>query len=251
VKTPRGFIAMLIAPDNKTYVVRANDRLYDGTVRAISEDAVVFLQEVNDPLSLVKQREVRRPLRRCRRGSDAAPWRAGEADSACLPDGGGRRCGAGRTRPRPLGRRLGSKRSDGQTVFIESTEPVAYVVKRPDPLTVLVDLQDVAVSAAATQALQLAEGPVRAVHVGEVAATGGDAVARVRLELSTPTPHRVQSARNTIRVEFARTADPAVPAPAAASRELPRNRRAVPVSPRPCGPSRRRPMGTDDGHAQR
>ena len=68
VKTPRGFIAMLLSPDNKTFIVRPNDRLLDGTVKAITGDAVVFSQEVNDPLSLVKQREVRKPLRALQEG---------------------------------------------------------------------------------------------------------------------------------------------------------------------------------------
>jgi hypothetical protein len=57
------YIAMLQAPDNKTYVVRNGDRLFDATVKAVTADAVVFVQQVNDPLSLVKQREIRRPLR--------------------------------------------------------------------------------------------------------------------------------------------------------------------------------------------
>jgi type IV pilus assembly protein PilP len=68
VKSPRGFIAMVLSPDNKTFIVRPNDRLFDGTVKAITVDAVVFSQEVNDPLSLVKQREVRKPLRALQEG---------------------------------------------------------------------------------------------------------------------------------------------------------------------------------------
>ena len=35
----------------------------DGTIRAITNQAVVLMQEVNDPLSLEKQREVRKSLR--------------------------------------------------------------------------------------------------------------------------------------------------------------------------------------------
>jgi type IV pilus assembly protein PilP len=68
VKSSRGFIAMLLSPDNKTYIVHSNDRLFDGTIKAITVDAVVFSQEVNDPLSLVKQREVRKPLRALQEG---------------------------------------------------------------------------------------------------------------------------------------------------------------------------------------
>ena len=63
MKERAGFIAMLQGPDKKTYVVRAGQRLLDGSVKSISADAVVFAQDVDDPLSLVKQREVRKTLR--------------------------------------------------------------------------------------------------------------------------------------------------------------------------------------------
>jgi type IV pilus assembly protein PilP len=59
----KAYIAMVQAPDGKTYIVRNGDRLYDATVKAVLADAVVFVQQVNDPLSLVKQREIRKPLR--------------------------------------------------------------------------------------------------------------------------------------------------------------------------------------------
>ena len=39
------------------------DRVMDGSVKSIAQDAVVFSQDVNDPLSLVKQREVRKTIR--------------------------------------------------------------------------------------------------------------------------------------------------------------------------------------------
>ena len=58
-----GFIAMLQAPDNKTYNVRVGDKLLDGSVKSINQDQVIFSQDVNDPLSLVKQREVPKPVR--------------------------------------------------------------------------------------------------------------------------------------------------------------------------------------------
>ena len=53
-------IALVQAPDNRTYIMHAGDKVFDGTVKAITQDAVVFSQDVNDPLSLVKQREVRK-----------------------------------------------------------------------------------------------------------------------------------------------------------------------------------------------
>jgi len=63
VRNSSGFVALIQGPDNKSYVVKAGDRLMDGTVKSIVQDAVVFSQDVNDPLSLVKQKEIRKPLR--------------------------------------------------------------------------------------------------------------------------------------------------------------------------------------------
>jgi len=63
VRSREGFVAILQGADQKTYIVRAGDRLLDGTVRTISQNDMVILQQVNDPLSLEKQREVRKMLR--------------------------------------------------------------------------------------------------------------------------------------------------------------------------------------------
>jgi Tfp pilus assembly protein PilP len=58
-----GYVGILQGLDNKSYIVRVGDKLLDGSVRSISADAMVILQQVNDPLSLEKQREVRKLLR--------------------------------------------------------------------------------------------------------------------------------------------------------------------------------------------
>ena len=58
-----GFVAIVRGADNRTYTVRAGDKLFDGVVRSISQDAMVLFQHVNDPLSLEKEREVRKQLR--------------------------------------------------------------------------------------------------------------------------------------------------------------------------------------------
>jgi Tfp pilus assembly protein PilP len=57
------WVAMIAAPSGRTYSIRPGDRLMDGSVRTINAQAVVLMQEVNDPLSLEKQREVRKYLR--------------------------------------------------------------------------------------------------------------------------------------------------------------------------------------------
>ena len=59
--TPRNH--HLQGPDNRTYIVHQGDKLADGTIKTITPQGLVVIQEVNDPLSLVKQREVRKLLR--------------------------------------------------------------------------------------------------------------------------------------------------------------------------------------------
>src|SRR5712671_2349411 len=51
-------IAMIEGPDKKAYVVHTGDKFLDGTIRSITPQGLVIVQEVNDPLSLVKQREI-------------------------------------------------------------------------------------------------------------------------------------------------------------------------------------------------
>jgi Tfp pilus assembly protein PilP len=63
VLTRGAYVAMVAGADQKVYSIRAGDKLADGVVRTVTADAVVILQEVNDPLSLEKQREVRKLLR--------------------------------------------------------------------------------------------------------------------------------------------------------------------------------------------
>jgi hypothetical protein len=63
LKSGKGeYIALLQSPDNHTYVVHPGDKVLDGLVKTIVQDAIVFSQDVNDPLSLVKQREVRKTI---------------------------------------------------------------------------------------------------------------------------------------------------------------------------------------------
>ncbi|MGH9140507.1 MAG: hypothetical protein ACRD2I_05125, partial [Vicinamibacterales bacterium] len=57
------FVAMISGPDNKTYIVHQGDKLLDGTVKSVMPQGLVIVQEVNDPLSLIKTREVRKLLR--------------------------------------------------------------------------------------------------------------------------------------------------------------------------------------------
>jgi Tfp pilus assembly protein PilP len=57
------FVGILQGSDARTYVVRPGERLFDGTIRTITADSLVILQEVNDPLTKETHREVRKVLR--------------------------------------------------------------------------------------------------------------------------------------------------------------------------------------------
>ena len=134
-------------------------------------------------------------------------------------------------------------------MLIESTEPVAYAVSRPDPLTVLVDLRNVASADAADQVA--GKGPVAGVTLEQATGVDGQEVARVRVALASPAAYKVRSARNVIRLEL----EPEMPAAFAAPRRDaphaaadgrggdPPNRAARPVRRRrrrPTPPPRRR-----------
>jgi len=63
LKSKGSLIAMVQGPDKRAFVVHPGDKLFDGTVKAVTTEGLVIVQQVNDPLSLVKQREVRKTLR--------------------------------------------------------------------------------------------------------------------------------------------------------------------------------------------
>jgi Tfp pilus assembly protein PilP len=63
MKSKGALIAMVMGADKRAFVVHPGDKFADGTVRAVTADGLVIVQQVNDPLSLVKQREVRKLLR--------------------------------------------------------------------------------------------------------------------------------------------------------------------------------------------
>jgi Tfp pilus assembly protein PilP len=63
LKSKGALIAMIQGADKRAFVVHPGDKLFDGTVKAVTTEGLVIVQQVNDPLSLVKQREVRKTLR--------------------------------------------------------------------------------------------------------------------------------------------------------------------------------------------
>lgn len=57
------YVAVMQAPDSRTYILRGDELLFDAVVKRVSAEGIMFLQEVNDPLSNVNEREVLRTLR--------------------------------------------------------------------------------------------------------------------------------------------------------------------------------------------
>jgi type IV pilus assembly protein PilQ len=101
----------------------------------------------------------------------------------------------------------------GTTVVIETTEPVAYVAAQPDPLTLLVDLRDVAPGDVRPSA---PAGVVASVAVERGPGDGATAIARVRMLLAKPATPAIHSRMNTVVVEFDGTAPAAEPVAASA-----------------------------------
>ena len=62
VKTVDGWIAVLEGPDRKGYFVRVGQRMHDGVVTSVDAGGLTFRQEITDPLSPAKSRDVRRLL---------------------------------------------------------------------------------------------------------------------------------------------------------------------------------------------
>jgi hypothetical protein len=61
-KTRNGYVAQVRATDNKSYLVRQRDLLYDGEVTRVGPNEVVFRQNINDPQSVKPFREVTKQL---------------------------------------------------------------------------------------------------------------------------------------------------------------------------------------------
>src|SRR5688572_13359030 len=78
------------------------------------------------------------------------------------------------------------------TVTITTSDPVAYLTTRPDPLTLLVDLRE-ADARGALSAVLAAKGVVAGGSVEATTAPDGTRVARVRIKLTQPAAHQVRS----------------------------------------------------------
>ncbi len=92
--------------------------------------------------------------------------------------------------------------AQGSAVLIEATEPAAYVVKRPDTLTVLVELRNVSVGVATANVVVDRRDPITSVTIEQGVGDDGQSVARVRVGLSRGVEYAVHSARNTIRLDL-------------------------------------------------
>jgi type IV pilus assembly protein PilQ len=115
----------------------------------------------------------------------------------------------------------------GTTVVIETTEPVAYVAAQPDPLTLLVDLRNVAPGGVQPNA---PSGAVADVAIESATDDGGVSVARVRLRLAKPATPAIRSRLNAVIVEFSEAAAPRASVSAA---EAPSAPPVEPVAPAP------------------
>ena len=87
------------------------------------------------------------------------------------------------------------------TVTIETSDPVAYLTNRPDPMTLVIDLREVE-AVGATRTILEAKGLVSGGSVEQVRGEDGVRVARVRIRLTQAASHQVRSKRNLIYVDL-------------------------------------------------
>ena len=106
--------------------------------------------------------------------------------------------------PPPTPRVTGLSANAGRritTVTIATSDSVAYLTNRPDPLTLVVELRDVDARGALSSVVGT-KGVVAGASVEEGTAADGTRVARVRIRLTQPAAHQVRSKRNQIHVDF-------------------------------------------------
>src|SRR5262249_17524101 len=107
----------------------------------------------------------------------------------------------------------------GASLVIEASEPVAYSLTRPDPLTVLVDFRNVEHGDVANTVTAAAKSAIAKVTV-EDADSLGTPTARVRIALAQPVAHKVRSDRNTVVVDFEKPSPKAPPFVAAPKAQI-------------------------------
>ncbi len=61
-KTRSGYVAQIRGTDNKSYLLRAGDLLYDGEVTRVGPNEVGFRQNLNDPQSVKPFRDITKQL---------------------------------------------------------------------------------------------------------------------------------------------------------------------------------------------
>lgn len=63
VRSGTTFVAILEAPDGRTFLAKRSDRLMDGVIKGIESGAVVFTERVEDAAGAIRQRDVRKALK--------------------------------------------------------------------------------------------------------------------------------------------------------------------------------------------
>jgi type IV pilus assembly protein PilQ len=127
--------------------------------------------------------------------------------------------------------RLVGVTAEGDAVLIESTEPAAYSVSRPDPLTLVVDMRNVSVGDARSDVPK--QGALAGVRLEQATAGDGRSVARVHLALVRPVEYSIRSARTTIRVELTPRSAAPTQRQVAATPAIVLPQAAVPQTPAP------------------
>ncbi len=92
----------------------------------------------------------------------------------------------------------------GTSLVIEASDPVPYVATQPDPLTLYIDFRNVSADGLASFVAR-GKAPIADVSVEPADRSAGGSP-RIRINLTQPSAHHVRAERNSIVVDFDRTA---------------------------------------------
>ena len=215
VRTSEGYIAMVQGTDNKSYFAREGERMYDGMIEAIDSEKIVFRQEINDLSELRSFNDWKSGSIRWRRGNDETLVVMGSGRGVGTRDGSlerrhGRRSGRGLAGARSCGHQGGplprGARSDA--VWFETSGTLFYTHYSPDPLTLVIDLPSVDITAISDRTV-VGSQEVESIIATELDGAGGKSLSRIEVKLSSLVPYQITATEHALTVLFEGAGSPA------------------------------------------
>ena len=193
IASRRGYIAIFLGTDGKSYFVTTGQRLFDGVITAVDATSVSFRQEVTDPLSPVKTRDIEEePL--CDRGGEAMRAKlAGVGLGAIVLAALGAGTAPAQDKAPTAISDIRQESTERSTrLIVVCTGPLAYTYYSPDPLTLVVDIPEVDASKVPAR-INVGTREVESLRVTSLARADGRSLARLEVRLASLVPYQIYS----------------------------------------------------------